>query len=386
MTRPHPGDDQPAPAVDSAAADLLHMQHAARLALRGHGGAEPNPLVGCVVTNARGEVAGWGYHRRCGDAHAEVVALRRAGIAARGGTAFVTLEPCHHSGRTGPCTEALIAAGIRRVVFARPDPNPVARGGVARLRSAGIRVDHLEGCTAAESVSDPFVHRMTTSLPWVTAKWAQTLDGRIATRTGDNRWISSPASRRLVHRERARVDCILSAIGTVLADDPLLTARGVRVRRVARRVVIDPFLRTPPVARIVATARDAPTTIVCAASAIASSAPAAGDLQARGVELLPLDADGGEIPLRPLLLELARRHETAHVLVEAGPGLLGRLFRQRLVNDALVFVAPTILGDQQAPGPIAGAAAGSLADALGLELRSIRRRGGDAVLYYSVGD
>jgi diaminohydroxyphosphoribosylaminopyrimidine deaminase/5-amino-6-(5-phosphoribosylamino)uracil reductase len=363
--------------------DHVHMLHAARLALRGHGGAEPNPLVGCVIVDAADRVVGWGYHRRCGEAHAEVAALRSAGAAARGATAYVTLEPCNHTGRTGPCTEALIAAGIRRVVVARRDPNPAASGGLDRLREAGVLTQVLETCEPAVRVCDPFMHRLRTGLPWVTVKWAQTIDGRIATRDGDSRWISGERSRRLVHRERGRVDCILTGIGTVLRDDPLLTARGVRRRRIARRVVVDPALRMPPDARLVASAAEAPLTIACGATVLADRADDVQTLRRRGVDVLDLPTEGGELSLEALLRELVARHDATHVLVEAGPGLTRRLVQRGLANELWVFIAPIILGDPYAIGPVERPAVERIADGLRLRLRHRHQRGEDLVLRYS---
>ena len=182
--------------------DLLAM--AARLAVRGRGGAEPNPMVGCVIVSRAGEIVGWGYHRRCGGPHAEIEALRRAGARAAGATAYVTLEPCNHTGRTGPCSEALIEARVGRVVYARADPGVPAGGGAERLRAAGIDGELCATCADAIAVSDPYVHRVRNGLPWITAKWAQTADGRIATASGESQWISNPASRRLVHRRRGQ--------------------------------------------------------------------------------------------------------------------------------------------------------------------------------------
>ena len=241
--------------------DLRYLHIAARLALRGHGGTEPNPIVGCLIVSPRDEIVGWGYHRQCGQAHAEVHALGRAGPRAAGATAYITLEPCNHFGRTPPCTEALIKAGVAKVVIARRDPNPIAAGGLDRLREAGIEVVIADDCELAMRITDGFARRVRSGLPWVIAKWAQTLDGRIATGSGESRWISNEASRRMVHRERGRVDAILTGIGTVLSDDPLLTARDVRIRRVARRIVIDPHLKTPLDAKLVQTADRFPTTM-----------------------------------------------------------------------------------------------------------------------------
>jgi diaminohydroxyphosphoribosylaminopyrimidine deaminase/5-amino-6-(5-phosphoribosylamino)uracil reductase len=364
--------------------DLRHLRHAARLALRGHGGAEPNPLVGCVIVSPAGRVVGWGYHRQCGQAHAERVALARAGDAAAGATAYVTLEPCSHTGRTPPCTDALVAAKVARVVMARKDPNPIAAGGAAQLAAAGIRVDYCDDCREAVEVSDAFVQRIRSGLPWVVAKWAQTIDGRIATREGESKWISSPASRALLHRERGRVDVILTGIGTVLRDDPTLTARRVRLRRAARRVLIDPKLEIPLESRLLSTILLAPLTIACHESAIVNEAAKMRQLHGMGVEIIPLSGSPLAMPLAPLLRELVVRHEAATVLVESGGGLLGRLFEQRMVNEAWVFVAPLLFGDDQAMGCVRGLTVRRLTDGQELSLRSIRRRADDVILRYRV--
>ncbi|MHC5022991.1 MAG: bifunctional diaminohydroxyphosphoribosylaminopyrimidine deaminase/5-amino-6-(5-phosphoribosylamino)uracil reductase RibD [Planctomycetota bacterium] len=379
---------EPGPTGPPAPADLereSYLRLAARLAWRGHGGAEPNPMVGCVIVSPAGTIVGWGYHRRCGGPHAEIEALRRAGAAARGAVVYVTLEPCNHAGRTGPCAQALIDAGVDCVVIAREDPNPPAAGGASALRDAGIDVVCCCGCREAVAVSDPFVHRVRTGLPWVVAKWAQTLDGRIATRTGESQWISGVASRRLVHRERGRVDAILTGIGTVLADDPLLTAREVRVRRIARRVVVDPDLRLPPDSRLATTADEVPTLVACAGDAIEQRSGAAALLRERGVEIVGLPSDAADVPLDALLRELVRRHDVTNVLVEGGAGLLGRLFRANLVQESWVFLAPLLLGDDEAMTGVRGLETPRLADATRLALRSVRRRGDDLVLRYGAG-
>lgn len=405
------------------------MRHAARLATRGHGGAEPNPCVGCVIVGQDGVLLGEGLHRRCGGAHAEIEALadaRRRGHDVRGATMFVTLEPCRGTGRTGPCTEAVIAAGIGRVVVALRDPHAKGRGGLERLREAGVAT---EICVepASVAVGAPFVHRAVTGLPWVVAKWAQTLDGRIATRGGESRWISSERSRAMVHRERGRVDAILTGIGTVLADDPLLTARGVRCRRVARRVVVDPRLRLPLASKLVESLGAkgaAPLSVACGVAALTGGANNASgvdpeSLRALGVELIPLppavEAPGSARPqtsphtapqtasptasptasqvpphsgpvqdrglaLAPLLRHLAQRHDVATLLVEAGPRLLGSLFAQDLVDEAWIFVAPLLLGDREAPGAVEGLAPTALAGAARFSIVDQRRRGPDLML------
>ena len=219
--------------------DRSRLEHAARLALRGHGEAEPNPSVGCVIADASGRVVSEGRTDRVGGPHAEVVALRGAGKAARGGTAWVTLEPCNHHGRTPPCVDAMIDAGVARIVIGTRDPNPVAAGGLDRLRAAGIEVVLRDDVDSVRRLHASFRHRIGTGRPWVVAKWAETADGDLVAPPGRPRTISSRASHRLVHRERGRVDAILTGIGTVLADDPRLDARVRRPRRRPIRVVVD---------------------------------------------------------------------------------------------------------------------------------------------------
>jgi diaminohydroxyphosphoribosylaminopyrimidine deaminase/5-amino-6-(5-phosphoribosylamino)uracil reductase len=354
--------------------DRGFLRRAVRLALRGHGGAEPNPTVGCVIVRD-GRTIAEGFHRRCGEAHAEAMALRQAGPAARGATAFVTLEPCNHHGRTPPCSEALIAAGVARVVYATGDPHPKAQGGAARLAAAGIAVERLS-LPEADELNRPFLKRVTTGLPWIVAKWAQTLDGKIATASGDSRWISNPRSRALVHRERGRVDAIVTGIGTVLADDPRLTARGRGRRRIARRVVIDPGLVLPD-GRALLDLHDAPLSIATDRARLES--PRGRELAGRGIELLPLGPEGG---LESVFRTLAERHHAATALVESGGGLLGRLFRENLVDECLVFVAPLVAGDAAAPGAVRGLASDRVADLRRFRLLEARRRGEDLLLRY----
>lgn len=355
---------------------------AARLAARGHGGAEPNPLVGCILVAPDGTIVGEGYHRQCGEAHAERLAIERAGPAARGSTAYITLEPCNHHGRTPPCSEALLTAGVARVVYAREDPNKSAAGGADRLREAGVDVSLDASCAAAVRVSDPFVHRVTTGLPWVIAKWAQTIDGRIATRSGASRWISNERSRRLVHRERGRVDAILTGIGTVLADDPALTARHVRVRRTARRIVVDPDLVIPIDAKIVRTAHQVPTTVLTTHRAHDETPSRVQELERAGVEVIRITLRRNDPDLAAGLREIVQRHAVANVLVECGGGLLGALFRQRLVSEALVFIAPLLFGDERARPCVRGMTVDQLTDGTALKLSGVYRRDGDVLLRY----
>ncbi len=353
------------------------MDIAARIALRGHGAAEPNPLVGCVITTEAGVVVGTGHHQRCGGAHAEVNALAAAGDRARGGTAYVTLEPCAHTGRTGPCTEALHAAGIARVVCARRDPNPVSSGGTEWLRERGIPVEFVEHA-AARRVSDAFACRIEQHRPWVTAKWAQSIDGRIATRTGHSQWISGAASRRLVHRERGRCEAILTAIGTVRADDPQLTARDVRCRRTAARVIIDPALELPLDSKLVATVDAAPVIVYAEAERLQS--PAAAALRGRGIDVRGAAVCAGDLDLGEVLRDLAATDDISNVLVEAGAGLLSRLHAAELIDDIWVFIAPLLLADDAALPPMRGSVITEMHDALRAEPLSMHRRGDDVVM------
>lgn len=367
--------------------DLQFLKMAARLARRGHGGAEPNPLVGAVVVSHSDHVVGWGYHRTCGKAHAEIIALQRAGSRAKGATLYCTLEPCDHTGKTPPCTRAIIDAGIARVVIARRDPNPIAAGGLARLQAANIQVEINDRCEDAIMVSDPFAHRVRSGLPWVIVKWAQTIDGKIATRPpyAESQWISNAASRKLVHRERGRVDVILTGIGTVKRDDPMLTARNCKPRRIARRVVIDPQLDTPLTAKLVTTTSIAQTMIICGEAAMLHRAEHVARLQESGVDViaLPLNS-GGELSLVPALRELVTRYHATNVLVESGAGLMSRLFRQKLVNEAWVFTAPRMLGDEQALSAVSGVTAPRLTDGTAFMLHTLRSRRDDIIARYRI--
>lgn len=360
---------------------------AARHALRAQGDVEPGTLVGCVIERD-GAVLAMGHHRRHGGPHAEREALdvcATKGIDPRGATMYVTLEPCNAHGKNPPCVDAVLAAGIRRVVYACADPNPLKAGGAARLAASGVIVDHCDASVLARDISEPFRHRITTGRPWVIAKWAQTIDGRIATRTGESKWISSARSRNRVHRLRSRVDAILTGIGTVLADDPTLNARGVRrARRIARRVVCDTDLDIPLDCQLVRTAREIPTTLACAAelSVAEITREKRESLAARGVEVLGVPTHARGIDLDALLRELLRRHIIANVLVEAGPGLLGSLFDADLIDEAVVYVAPMLLGDELARSVAVGRVAQSLTAARRLRLCRSKRVDDDLELTY----
>jgi diaminohydroxyphosphoribosylaminopyrimidine deaminase/5-amino-6-(5-phosphoribosylamino)uracil reductase len=359
--------------MPSATFDAAMMRRAIELASRGEGHVEPNPLVGAVVVAAgtEGRVVAEAWHAAFGGPHAEAAALAAAGDEARGGTLYVTLEPCCHHGKTPPCTDAIINAGIARVVVAAEDPFPeVAGGGFAALRQAGIAVE--QGLLAAEArrLTAPFRKLTTTGKPWVIAKWAMSLDGHVAARPGEDRWISSPESRALVHALRGRCDAIAVGIGTVLADDPLLTPRPAGLRR-PLRIVFDSQARLPLETALVRTARDAAVLVAVGPEAPADRMAA---LQAAGCEIWQgRGADAGE-RLHALLLDLGTRRLT-NMLVEGGPTVLTTLFAAGEVDEVWTFVAPKLFGagdgqhtERQLP---------LMADAPPLEIEDVSHPGGD---------
>jgi diaminohydroxyphosphoribosylaminopyrimidine deaminase/5-amino-6-(5-phosphoribosylamino)uracil reductase len=347
---------------------------------------EPNPLVGAVIVRD-GQILGVGHHLRFGWPHAETQALHdcaRRGHTARGATMYVTLEPCNAPGKQPACVEAIIREGLGEVVFARSDPNPSKGGGASTLSAAGVRVRESRASPLATGVSAPFIKRLTTGLPWVIAKWAQTIDGRIATRTGESKWISGERSRARVHRLRGRVDAILTGLGTVLADDPLLTARlGWRPRRVAMRVVADADLEIPLRAQLVQTAWATPTIVACDQDLLTAEivAEKRDALRAAEVRFIGVPTRGRSIDVRSLLQRLAAMGVST-VLVEAGPGLLGSLVDQGLIDEAVVYVAPMILGDDQARAVAVGRVAESLAMAQRFDLWRVKALDGDVELTY----
>jgi diaminohydroxyphosphoribosylaminopyrimidine deaminase/5-amino-6-(5-phosphoribosylamino)uracil reductase len=342
--------------------DLLWMRRALELAERGRGHVEPNPLVGAVLVRD-GRAVGEGWHRRYGEAHAEVNALAEAGEAARGATLYVTLEPCCHHGKTPPCTDALLRAGVARVVAAMTDPFPqVAGKGAERLRAAGVPVEFGPCAREAERLNAPYLKLLRTGRPYVHAKWAMTLDGKIATRTGDSKWISNQASRALVHRLRGRMDAIVIGIGTALADDPLLTARPPGPRTLTR-VVLDSAARLPLGSRLVATAKETP--VLVATNALASEESVAG-LRRQGCEVLRLPEPDRPARVRALLDELGRRRMT-NVLVEGGGEVLGSFLDAREVDEVHVFIAPRLAGGAAAKTPGGGGGVATIAEALPLK-------------------
>ncbi|GAB6876478.1 bifunctional diaminohydroxyphosphoribosylaminopyrimidine deaminase/5-amino-6-(5-phosphoribosylamino)uracil reductase RibD [Thermaerobacter litoralis] len=355
------------------------MRRALELAARARGRTHPNPMVGAVVVQD-GQIVGEGYHRRAGEPHAEVEALQRAGPRAQGATLYVTLEPCCHHGRTPPCTQAILAAGVRRVVAAMEDPDPrVAGRGLRALAGAGLQVAWgLEEDRARRLNEAYLVHRLL-GRPMVTLKYAMTLDGRIATARGDSRWITGPRARRWVHRLRDRVDAILVGVGTVLADDPALTVRLHPGGRDPLRIVLDSQARTPPAARVVQVARQssAPTWV-----AVTPWAPRerVARLERAGVRVLRLPAGpDGRVSLPHLLDELARSG-VLHLLVEGGATVHAAFFTARLADRVIAWVAPKLIGGERAPGPIGGAGFERMAEAPVLQRVRWRQVDGDLVV------
>jgi len=362
------------------------MRMAARAGARGIGRVEPNPAVGCVIASDDGRIIGIGHHQRFGAPHAEIEALaacRAAGHDPRGATMIVTLEPCAHAGKTGPCTEAIIQAGIGRVIYARADPNPIAAGGAHRLRDAGIASALDDSVREAVELGAPFAKRIASGLPWIIAKWAQTIDGRVASRTGSSKWISNESSRRAVHRLRGRVDAIVTGIGTVMRDDPRLTARGVPVRRIARRIVLDSSIRTPVGCSLIRSIGEVPVTIIALESGVKVHSDRVGALRSAGAEVIgvPAGPDGRVDPVEAMRL-LVDRYDATRVLVEAGPRIMGALLAHALVDEAHVYVAPLVLGDPAGLCPADVGIARELTDATRMRLRSVKRIGDDVVMKY----
>lgn len=354
-----------------AAVDHAHMAQALRLAERGLWTTSPNPRVGCVI--AHGErVVGAGWHERAGGPHAEVAALREAGPDARGATAYVTLEPCNHHGRTPPCVDALLAAGVSRVVAAMEDPNPLVAGqGLARLRASGVQVEVGLLGDAAQALNAGFVSRMRRGRPWVRVKLAASLDGRTALAGGESQWITGNEARRDGHRFRAQACALLAGMGTVELDDPQLTVRDVATTRQPLRVVVDGRLRISPNARVLA-----------GGALIAHGAAAGRDLTSRrvalaalGCEVVELSGADGHVDLAALMAELARRG-CNEVHVEAGGRLAGALLARGLADELLLYLAPCLIGDT-GRGLFALPALASLADRPHLEVFDLRMIGSD---------
>jgi diaminohydroxyphosphoribosylaminopyrimidine deaminase/5-amino-6-(5-phosphoribosylamino)uracil reductase len=369
--------------------DKQAMQRALALAERGRGAVEPNPMVGAVLLRD-GKVIGEALHKVYGGTHAEVLALedcRRQGGDPTGATLVVTLEPCFHHGMNPPCIDAVMEARIGKVLGAMVDPfDKVAGKGFAALRQAGVTVEVGLCESQARQLNEAFVKRVQTGLPWVMVKWAQTLDGRIATASGDSKWISHAASRRRVHEWRARVDAVMVGIATALHDDPQLTARDVAIHRHARRIVVDRDLQLPLDAILLND--DGPAVVIATAEDGAVTNDARQDkiqvLESRGVEVVSLPwCEPGRLDLAKLFAHLTQHYEATNVLVEGGASLIGSLLRQELVDQVRVFVGPNILGDVNAVTAVRGLSVKRMAQARPLVLRGIERIETDVLLDYS---
>lgn len=351
--------------MDSPDRYLEPMKEALRVAGGGRGRVEPNPLVGAVILDAEGRYIASGCHKEYGGPHAEIIALEIAGERARGGTLIVTLEPCCHHGKTPPCTEAILAAGIRRVVAAMTDPFPAVAGkGFQRLREAGVEVIVGVGEVEARRLNAAYLKRVATGQPWVHAKWAMSLDGCLASDSGHSYWISNEASRYHVHKLRGVMDAIVVGAKTVFVDDPLLIPQ-LSTPRKPRRVVVSARGQLPPDAKLLRTAREVPTLVYTTAEAV----PRLAAWQAAGVEIVPLPLQSSADPSAPrlsipaLLDDLGRRACT-HILVEGGPTLLSSFWQADAIDEWHVFIAPVLLATTY--HPLHGRPARSMDDAFRL--------------------
>jgi diaminohydroxyphosphoribosylaminopyrimidine deaminase/5-amino-6-(5-phosphoribosylamino)uracil reductase len=321
-----------------SAADAGFMARALQLAQRGLYTTDPNPRVGCVIAKD-GKIVGEGFHARKGEAHAEVEALRQATQRARGATVYVTLEPCCHHGRTPPCTDALLTAGVRRVVAAMQDPNPrVAGKGFEMLAAAGVTTENGLMEVSAKQLNPGFIQRMTQRRPFVRIKVAATLDGRTALANGESKWITSEHARNDVQTWRARSSAIVTGVATAIADDPALTVRRFDIGRQPLRVVLDSHLRLPPTAQLL---RQSGATLIVAVDDPHQRAAA---LRAANAEILFLPGADGKVDLVELMSQLAAR-EINEVLVEAGATLCGTLVRNRLVDEFVLYYGPSLFGN-----------------------------------------
>jgi diaminohydroxyphosphoribosylaminopyrimidine deaminase/5-amino-6-(5-phosphoribosylamino)uracil reductase len=358
---------------------MNYMGRALSLARLALGQASPNPAVGAVVVK-KGTVVGQGYTQPPGSHHAEVLALKRAGEAARGGVMYVTLEPCAHYGRTPPCTEAIISAGIKRVHMAMLDPNPIVSGrGKDELEQKGIKTYLGEDAEEAREINEAYIKYITTGLPFVTAKFAISLDGKIATRTGNSRWISGPESRKYVHCLRYTSDAIMAGANTVIADDPHLTTRcsggkGGTARKQPLRVIVDGDGRIPLTAQVF----KEPGETLLALGRTATPEERAAFAKV-GAEIVELPATGSRADLGKLLEALGKRQITS-VIVEGGGILLGSLFDQGLVDKVIAFIAPVIIGGAEAKTAVAGRGVDEVAESFRLEGMKVAKLGDDLMV------
>jgi len=354
--------------------DFRYMAQAIRLANRGLFTADPNPRVGCVLVN-KNEIVGQGWHERAGEAHAEIVALHDAGDAAQGATAYVSFEPCCHHGKTPPCSEALIKAGVARVVVAMEDPNPqVAGKGVSQLREAGINVEAGVMTAQAETLNPGFIQRMRHGRPFVRCKMAMSLDGRTAMASGESQWITGESARLDVHKLRARSSAIVTGVGTVLADDPSLNARleNEEILQPAR-IVLDSQLRMPVDARMLSLPG---RTIICTtAEAVQNNEEKIEKLKAVGAELVQLHKENDKISL-PALLMFLNAENFNEVLLETGATLSGAFMQAGLIDELIIYMAPMLMGDA-ARSLVSLPGISKMSDAHNLEINDVTAVGKD---------
>jgi len=351
--------------------DEKYMKRALSLAARGRGATSPNPMVGAVLVKG-GRVVAEGYHRRAGEPHAEIIALNKAGKRARGAELFLNLEPCTHTGRTGPCAPAVISSGVKRVVVGMRDPNPkVAGRGVRAMRRAGIDVKVGALGDECRRLNEIFIHWITTKTPFCVLKAAMSIDGKIATRRGHSQWITSAESRRDAHRLRAKVDAIVVGAGTVRADDPSLTARGVKAKKQPKPVVLSSDLDLPGNAKLF----DHPAGCIVATS-IKAPASRRKTLEKRGVEIVNISTRDGILQWKPLLQKLGKREITC-MLIEGGGRVFGSAIEAGAAQKMVIYAAPIIIGGDEAPGVFRGKGAPFLEDAAQLKDTIIERVGPD---------
>jgi diaminohydroxyphosphoribosylaminopyrimidine deaminase/5-amino-6-(5-phosphoribosylamino)uracil reductase len=342
--------------------DAKHLFRSIELAEVARGMTSPNPLVGAVIVTKGGRVIGEGYHAAAGEPHAERAALAACADDPAGATMYVSLEPCCHQGRTPPCTDAIIEAGIKRVVVASDDPSAKAAGrGLGILRDEGIRVDVCDGeaAAAARLINQPFRKHARTGRPLVVLKYAMTLDGKVATRSGDSKWISGEASRARAHRWRAECDAVAIGIGTASADDPLLTARVEAVPRQPRRVVFDAEARLPVSSQLVQSAAESPVIVICSRAAARTSTQA---LTSAGVDVITVSGGNEAARIEGALDELGAR-DIQSILVEGGPHLAGAFLDAGEVDELRAFIAPVVAGGRQARPAIEGEGVELISDA-----------------------
>lgn len=363
--------------------DVVRMSQAIQLAKQGQYTTRPNPNVGCVITDQNDNFIASGFHQKAGQAHAEIIALQQAGPRALGSNVYVTLEPCCHQGKTGPCVEALIAAQVKRVIFAMQDPNPLVAGkGCQALVDAGIAVESDVCRTQAEVLNRGFIKRMQSGMPWVTIKTATSLDGRTALANGQSQWITSQAARQDVHAMRARYDAIMTGIGTVLADDPSLNVRCADISSVVQplRVVLDPHSAMPNDAKMLALEGE---TLVFNDRAVTDLDP----YLAEQCEILPFDTHNGRFDMRAVLALLAER-QINNVMVEAGSALGGALIQQQCVDEIVHYIAPIYLGEGSREATNKGmfnlGALEQLNEGVALNITDLRNVGGDVRITASV--